>query len=93
MQNKQWLLHRNFPIAARQLENQWLVYSGGDGRTHCFTGVMADVFGLIWHRPDQIFVAEQFLDEFNKFGAERLDLITLEPFIESLANLHLLKFV
>lgn len=93
LENKRWVLQNDFPITARQIENHWLVYYSGDGRTHCLSDVMADVFSLIWRRPDEVFPAEQFVDEINNLGHANQDLKTLEPFVEALANLQLLKFV
>ena len=93
MDKHKWVLQGDFPIRARRVENEWLVYSDGDGRTHRFSGPVAHVFGMLWQNCGAVMTAEIFIEVINKTGIVQLDPESLAQYIDSLADLNLVKFV
>lgn len=86
------MLNDDWRIDARKLEGEWLVFHGGDGQTHRFSGIVGLVFEVFWENKVPLSIVD-IVNQANKLESDALDEKSVELAVKSLASVHILKTV
>lgn len=87
-----WMLIDDWRIDVRKLEDDWLVFHGGDAQTHRLSGAAGLVFGVFWGGKMPWTIVD-ITNQIKKLVSDKLDENSVERAVRSLASLHLLKSI
>lgn len=87
-----WMLRDDFCIDVCKLENDWLVFHGGDAQTHRFSGIIGLVFEVFWENKVPLSIVD-IVNQVNKLEYDVANEESVDLAVKSLAFVHILKTV
>jgi hypothetical protein len=87
-----WMLRGDCRIDACKLEDDWLVFHGGDAQTHRLSGIVGLVFEVFLEKKVPLSIMD-IVNQVNKLENDALDDESVELAVKSLAFVHILETV